>query len=529
MNEKKNIDKLFKEQLKNFEVAPNDAVWENIEQELHNDKRKKRRIIPMWWKLAGVAAIIAVFFTVGNLIFNESSENGIHTNTVVDDTTTKNNATDDETTENHLNDASKELYNVDASDEVTTTNDTSGQTDVEDVSDPSNTLDHKDNYVRTSGTNKTTDAVVASDNILQKKNRSDNNQLNNAAVTPAKETNSDGILKNSTQSSMAHSDAETNGSKSNKNPLSTKKDSNAIDAMIEGTKHTNQTSVAVEAVNEAVEENNTSTKEDESKDNAIEKAIAEAEDSDEKEIEEEKRSRWSISPNVAPVYFSSLGKKGSSLDDQFIDNTKEGDVNMSYGINGGYAISKKLKVRAGVNKVQLGYKTDNILIFDNAVPVGGGARQIANVTMTDSMSNHSIYSARNFKFSSVPANLFTKEQGSIDQELGFIEVPVELEYNLVDNKLGLSVVGGFSTLFLSENDVYLIENNGERTRLGEASNIKEMSYSANFGIGIDYNITKQLQINLEPKFKYQINTFNNTSGDFKPFFIGVYSGLSFKF
>jgi hypothetical protein len=77
--------------------------------------------------------------------------------------------------------------------------------------------------------------------------------------------------------------------------------------------------------------------------------------------------------------------------------------------------------------------------------------------------------------------------------------------------------------------VYSVERNGNKTRLGEATNINDMSYSANFGIGLNYNISKQLRFNLEPTFKYQINTFNETSGNFQPFFIGVYTGLSFKF
>ena len=78
MNEKKNIDKLFKEQLRNFEVSPDDAVWENIEQELHKDKRKKRRIIPIWWQLGGVAALLAVLVTVGPIIFDNSSKNSMN-------------------------------------------------------------------------------------------------------------------------------------------------------------------------------------------------------------------------------------------------------------------------------------------------------------------------------------------------------------------------------------------------------------------------------------------------------------------
>ena len=42
-------------------------------------------------------------------------------------------------------------------------------------------------------------------------------------------------------------------------------------------------------------------------------------------------------------------------------------------------------------------------------------------------------------------------------------------------------------------------------------------------------IVYKLNLNLEPVFKYQLNTFTNTSGDFRPYFVGFYTGLSFKF
>ena len=138
--------------------------------------------------------------------------------------------------------------------------------------------------------------------------------------------------------------------------------------------------------------------------------------------------------------------------------------------------------------------------------------------MVQASSRHSVYSAHSFKFDNAPTSLFTHEHGSIDQQLGFIEVPIELEYSLIEKKLGINLIGGFSTLFLNQNDIYAVFNNGERARLGDASNVESVSYSANFGVGLDYNLSKQWQFNLEPTFKYQLNTFNNTSGNFQPFF-----------
>ncbi|MBT8252509.1 MAG: hypothetical protein KJN68_00940, partial [Bacteroidia bacterium] len=70
---------------------------------------------------------------------------------------------------------------------------------------------------------------------------------------------------------------------------------------------------------------------------------------------------------------------------------------------------------------------------------------------------------------------------------------------------------------------------GVRSELGEASNINSTSFSANLGMGMKYKVSKRINLNLEPVFKYQLNTFKDTSGNFKPYTIGVYTGFSFKF
>jgi hypothetical protein len=62
-----NLDKLFQEQLNNLEVTPNKKVWNNIESKL---KKKKRRIVPIWWFTSGIAAILVI----GMLIFPLSND-----------------------------------------------------------------------------------------------------------------------------------------------------------------------------------------------------------------------------------------------------------------------------------------------------------------------------------------------------------------------------------------------------------------------------------------------------------------------
>jgi len=60
--EKKNLDKLFQKEFADFKAVPEDKVWAKIEASL--DKKKKRRVIPIWWKLGGAAALLAVLMYV---------------------------------------------------------------------------------------------------------------------------------------------------------------------------------------------------------------------------------------------------------------------------------------------------------------------------------------------------------------------------------------------------------------------------------------------------------------------------------
>ena len=53
MSERKKLDQIFQEKLGDFETVPPEVAWENIKIKL--EKKKKRRMIPLWWKLSGVA------------------------------------------------------------------------------------------------------------------------------------------------------------------------------------------------------------------------------------------------------------------------------------------------------------------------------------------------------------------------------------------------------------------------------------------------------------------------------------------
>lgn len=518
MSDKKHIDRLFQESFKDFEATPSDAVWENIEAEL-NQKKKKRRVIPIWWRYAGIAALLLLLLTVGiNLFIN-------------DDETQKNQIVD---TENNSikssNDKNEVFHELNKNKEVITNNNSQNKNNLNEVDEAiastktENTKDvSKDNIVNQKET------LITETSNSQNKNES---KINKNLPSNNKQKNINSGLK--TKTAIA-----SNVKEEENNTIETTQTKDA-EALIDKNKASeilnnssnNKTGIAQnDSYKDEVKDNFNVEKNKEDNSLTLEEAINKNNDI----IEEEKLNRWSIAPNAAPVYFNTLGE-GSSIDPQFNSNSKTGDLNMSYGISASYAINKKLSIRSGINRVNLGYNTNNVVVFQSVGLSSSSTLQNVSVGNTssaaDAFSNGSsetisVISGENLTNSRVPSSLATNT--SINQDLGYIEVPLEIQYALSNRKFGVNLIGGFSSFFLSDNKIFSEANGGERIFLGEATNINKISYSANFGLGLNYQMSKKIDFNLEPMFKYQINTFNNTSGDFRPFFIGVYTGFAIKF
>ena len=71
MRNYKNIDRIFQENLKDYEVFPPNRSWNSIEKNLQSSKVKRR--IPYWLKISSVAALLIFFFSVGTIYFIPSN------------------------------------------------------------------------------------------------------------------------------------------------------------------------------------------------------------------------------------------------------------------------------------------------------------------------------------------------------------------------------------------------------------------------------------------------------------------------
>ena len=153
---KENIDKLYQEKLKNFNEVPDERVWKAISTSL-DKKKKSRPIIPIWWKLGGVAAILAILLSI--FIPFESDQNTNQIITDVESAPSLDNSRINDI-ENILPADNKEDGNsvVNSSD---VKKDTANPIPVSDVNSPANELQDIENTIVTSSekTNSKTEQI----------------------------------------------------------------------------------------------------------------------------------------------------------------------------------------------------------------------------------------------------------------------------------------------------------------------------------------------------------------------------------
>ncbi|MGI9530122.1 hypothetical protein [Lutimonas sp.] len=423
MLERKNIDRVFQENLKDLEIYPNKRVWNNIEGSLHGKTTKSS--VALWKKLGGIAAMLAAIITSGLFYFNNDTNSQI--TTPVSSTESKTEKIQFETPLTPVFVQPKAEL-AENKDEIKIDR-KSGKTIF--IKQPNNKVIVTDNEIA-SIYSTIEDKYVVDKNVLM-------------------EGMDDMEDMNETQSIAA---------RINEIPATTKE----IDPI---------------------------------------------------------DKKWSVGPTVAPVFYNSL-QNGSPLNDALSENTKSSDNALSIGVRVNYQVSNKFFIQSGVNKVELAYNTKNVnaLISSSKNSFNNINTDKSGVILTPASNLSNSGSQNELNKSSV--------NGDLNQSIEYFELPIEMKYNLYDKKVGLNLVGGFSTLILSNNSVSMVTQN-DVTDLGDANNLNDLNFSGNLGVDLDYKISKSWYLNVAPMFKYQFNTYSGNSGNFRPYYFGLYSGLNYKF
>ncbi|TMU55001.1 outer membrane beta-barrel protein [Flagellimonas algicola] len=508
---KKNLEQLFKEKLGDFQEVPDDAVWKSIEASL-DKKKQKKRVVPIWWRLGGTAAVLAILLYVINPFGDSDNSEPI----IISET--ENNQFPDG--QNSSDDKIKSSSISEEDGLVGTQENNSLESDQNAVVE---TSEGKSNSVSSNPSQ-----FVSGQEVAENPSEKNENPTNADPLRDDAPKTEDYATVAATESSEKGNGVEQevqNKERKDVLNLAPQLEQEAI-----ATNDSNQQQAKDNLLEDATQEEEVVAQNQKDDDvdegQSIFDAIAEQEKDD---VAQNSGNKWSVGPSIAPVYFSASGE-GSPVHSSFASNSKSGNVDLSYGVTVAYEVGKKLKVRTGVHRVNFGYDTNDV-VFSSSLD-GSSVNLIDNIDYARQSENIVVESrdkgALSLDKEEVNFSSSAVLDGKMIQNLGYLEIPLELNYSLIDKKFGVDLIGGVSSLFLVDNSV-LLESEGLVTEVGEANNANSMNFSTNVGLGFNYKFSPKVQLNLEPVFKYQLNTFSDTSGSFRPFSVGVYSGFSFKF
>ena len=471
MKENKHIDRLFQEKFRDFETNPSDRVWTHIEKALHPEKRKRRPVFWMWF--GSVAAGLALLLYITNP-FSITTQ-----------------------PEKHTTEAKQKKETIITQDKI--------QTETPKVVKEDQTL------AETPKTSKTHLGKTIS------KTR------NTQQINPKAKTSSQFLSHN-------HSKQTPKNEK-----FSTPKSAGKMAVLQKLPEATPTPKASKPVVNHkfvaANKEKNTPPNQAVHKDkktlikeikDPLDAAELAQDNTDSNILKKSKTKKWSVSTFAAPVYLNSFDKNTSSIDKQFDNNAKQGSFSSAYGVQLAYQFSNKLSVQSGVHLVDYGYKT-----YDIYVAPSGAVNHASNIDY-NSDANLVAVSAAPANIQNTNETNLRGRRGNLMQVFGYVEVPLELKYRINRGDFNINVVGGFSTLLLNKNEIF-IETGGLSSEIGAASNLNSLNFSGNVGLEFDYKLYQNLHFNMVPMFKVQTNTFAKNTGGFSPYAIGVYSGLNFRF
>ncbi len=261
--------------------------------------------------------------------------------------------------------------------------------------------------------------------------------------------------------------------------------------------------------------------------------------------ESQKRDhRWTVGAVLSPLY-SFRDAEAHVMAGAGVHES--GMLSYSGGVHVNYRGRSRLAIETGIffNKTGLNIGAGGIQLFDQQsdyLLFGAGSERTGIKAVTNSVGNiisnsGEIY-VNGYKLNAANApeavmdnalNNLGSANAGIQQHLDYLELPFNLRYTVIDRSFEVQLVGGVSTNFLVNNFVTM-ETEAGQEEIGYLSNIRKVNYSGNAGLGMIYHVGKNLNLMLEPRFRYFLNSINDSSlPATRPYSFGLYTSLNFTF
>ena len=470
MKKEKNLDELFRDKLLNYEQEPPAYLLENILSSVAGERRKKKLI---FWRVAGVAAALLIAFVAGWQL-NNGDLPEMKKNVIVGQSSTSGVPSETKiqvekvTPNSQTSSAMSQLANVEPNSPIRNSH--------------AKSVDQSSKSEATTLVAASTPVASANESLLMK---------------PLK--NLYRLIKSETE---------------NSNTLQAKKNNENSPEQIQ------------RSIDQQIMEQN--------------KRILTAENTS------KEKARWMVGAQVSPEYNVSHGSQSRVYASNML-NASSNSVDLGGGISVEYKKGKRWSLQSGVYYSGLGQSSGNTSNSGgkDLQYASAGSNYFNTAINVDASSNRMSLNSNAgvIELSKIPSGLVVGT--SLDektmnstvivsptnfiQNFEYIEIPLYLRYTLIDARFDVVMLGGLSSNVLVGNQIFVEDASG-KSLVGKTKDMQDLNYSGTLGLGFKYGLSKRISLNLEPRIKYYLNSLNsNSSVTYKPYTIGVFTGLSYEF
>jgi len=477
MNKDKNTDKLFREKLLNYEQQPPAHLLENV---LAGTAAARRNRKLVFWRVAGVAAALLLAFVAG-WQFNYMKQQTVNQPNIVRQNSSA---------------KAKEENNV--------------------VSE------------KATGSDKIQEAIVARNQFSGTKYSGKSGQMTSRITLPAQmDSRAIRPMEKSNSEPIAASRNEESGAL---HPLKT---------VVQPIGSNNQFKHLLEEkkLNRSLDNNQELTLD--------QQIIQQNQQLLRAQYEPRKKTHWLVGAQVSPAYSVNRSSHSSQYENNMLNSSSQSPVELGGGLSVEYKRGKRWSLQSGVYYSGLGQSSGNTSnssrsLFANADMGAEFFNAPASIVAGKMMINSS---AGVIQMNGIPSgvvlgtNLEDKSlssavvlsDASFIQNFQYIEIPLYLRYTILDARFNVELIGGVGSNVLVGNQTFLQTSTG-KSLVGKTQDMQGLNYSGTFGLGLKYGLSKRIFLNVEPRIKYFLRSLNsNPAVNYKPYTIGVYTGLSYRF
>ena len=521
----KNIDTLFREKLQDYEQQPSSFILENVLAGVAA-ARRKRKII--FWRVAGVAAALLLAFVAGWQVNHMNQEN-LHQPVVVNQNSPEETkgALDSVPEKETISNKNQEVKTTDAETtgkhrvprfataEDTSSSETSGKTDSEKQEQLASRISQQEkNRVQRFATAETKSPSKTSDKTDSEKQQ----QLASGTSQQKKNTLLEPKENTGTQDFSSIQSLETIAPQVGSNDQFTLKlqERKVDNSVIEQPELTLDQQI--------IEQNQQQMR---------------------AQKEKRKNAHWLVGAQVSPAYSVNRSSHSSEYAGNMLNSSSNTPIELGGGLSVEYKPGKRWSLQSGVYYAGLGQSSGNAsnanrnldaLANNGAEYFNAPVNREASKMMINSQAGvieiagtpTGIVLGTNLEDKSLASTVVVSDARFI-QNFQYLEIPLYLRYSVIDARFDVELMGGLSSNVLVGNDTYM-ESSAGKSKVGKTQDMQDINYSGTFGVGLKYGVSRRIFLNVEPRVKYYLQSLNtNSAVTYKPYTIGVYTGVSYQF